>query len=249
MADSNLLQGGPFTTNSAPTVDAGGPYSGTQNTAIALDATVTPGTDASPTLLWTETTSLGGVFSNDAIEDPTFTPDTNGSYTLRLTASPNDGSPVFDDAALTSTLVTAPTVDAGGPYPSATINLPQQLAATVTPGTDPTPTLLWTEVTSLGGTFSNTAIEDPTFTPSATGAYTLQLSADPTIGGPVVDTASLTSNAGSLPTIADVQLMLHGGQADGQTTPMVDSSNFNSCLLYTSPSPRDRQRSRMPSSA
>ena len=28
-----------------------------------------------------------------------------------------------------------------------------------------------------------------------------------------------------------------------------DSSGFSSCLLYTSPSPRDRTRSRMPSSA
>ena len=27
------------------------------------------------------------------------------------------------------------------------------------------------------------------------------------------------------------------------------NSNYNSCLLYTSPSPRDRTRSRMPSSA
>ena len=30
---------------------------------------------------------------------------------------------------------------------------------------------------------------------------------------------------------------------------VVESSNSNTCLLYTSPSPRDRTRSRMPSSA
>ena len=29
----------------------------------------------------------------------------------------------------------------------------------------------------------------------------------------------------------------------------IGSSAYNSCLLYTSPSPRDRQKSRMPSSA
>ena len=29
----------------------------------------------------------------------------------------------------------------------------------------------------------------------------------------------------------------------------IDLSNLNNCLLYTSPSPRDRQKSRMPSSA
>ena len=33
------------------------------------------------------------------------------------------------------------------------------------------------------------------------------------------------------------------------TTPSAVSSSFNNCLLYTSPSPRDRQKSRMPSSA
>ena len=194
MADSNLLQGGLFHTTKQPTVDAGGPYSGTQNTAIALDSTVTVGTDASPTLLWTEVTSNGGVFSNNAIADPTFTPDTNGSYTLRLTVTPNDGSPVFDDATLTSTIVVAPTVDAGGPY-SGDVDTAIALDGTVTPGTDATPTLLWTEPSALGGTFSNTAIEDPTFTPTSAGAYTLRLSADPTIGAPVTDDAALTSNA------------------------------------------------------
>ena len=30
---------------------------------------------------------------------------------------------------------------------------------------------------------------------------------------------------------------------------LITISTFNSCLLYTSPSPRDRQKSRMPSSA
>ena len=38
-----------------------------------------------------------------------------------------------------------------------------------------------------------------------------------------------------------------------QNAPMVDCMNImgilDSCLLYTSPSPRDRQKSRMPSSA
>ena len=29
----------------------------------------------------------------------------------------------------------------------------------------------------------------------------------------------------------------------------IDTTKFDACLLYTSPSPRDRQKSRMPSSA
>ena len=32
-------------------------------------------------------------------------------------------------------------------------------------------------------------------------------------------------------------------------TPLKVSADFDACLLYTSPSPRDRQKSRMPSSA
>ena len=36
---------------------------------------------------------------------------------------------------------------------------------------------------------------------------------------------------------------------DGCRTPMVWTSNSTHCLLYTSPSPRDKRQSRMPSSA
>ena len=34
-----------------------------------------------------------------------------------------------------------------------------------------------------------------------------------------------------------------------QSINILKKNEFNSCLLYTSPSPRDRQKSRMPSSA
>ena len=35
----------------------------------------------------------------------------------------------------------------------------------------------------------------------------------------------------------------------GQNDPLVRASELNICLLYTSPSPRDKRQSRMPSSA
>ena len=67
----------------APTVEAGGPYAGSAGTPIQLDATVVPGTDLTPTLLWVENTALGGTFSATDIEDPTFTPDVvSGAYVL-----------------------------------------------------------------------------------------------------------------------------------------------------------------------
>ena len=37
--------------------------------------------------------------------------------------------------------------------------------------------------------------------------------------------------------------------ADGKTCTCLIPEPLESCLLYTSPSPRDRQKSRMPSSA
>ena len=37
--------------------------------------------------------------------------------------------------------------------------------------------------------------------------------------------------------------------ADAATIASVNAAQVNHCLLYTSPSPRDRQKSRMPSSA
>lgn len=86
----------------APTVEAGGAYSGVVSTAIALDATVTPGSDASPTYAWTIVSGGTGTFSDATAIDPTFTPDSVATYTLRLTVSTVDTSDVTDDATLTS---------------------------------------------------------------------------------------------------------------------------------------------------
>lgn len=180
-----------------PTVDAGGPYSGQAGDPIQLAATVTPGDDAAPVYAWTEVTALGGVFSNPALEDPTFTPDQAGSYILRLTVTSAYDPDVTDDANLSSSsgpVVTEPTVEAGGPY-EGNEDTPIQLNATVTPGTDPSPTLDWKETTILGGVFNNANIEDPTFTPATTGLYLLTLTATPNDTFLVADNAELASEA------------------------------------------------------
>ena len=54
-----------------------------------------------------------------------------------------------------------------------------------------------------------------------------------------------TLTPGETFTIANRDVTLSGLLADGQTF----SFDLNSCLLYTSPSPRDQRGSRMPSSA
>ena len=53
---------------------------------------------------------------------------------------------------------------------------------------------------------------------------------------------------------ADLNPIIYTGlEPGGQLTTTTEDDNFpgypNGCLLYTSPSPRDRQKSRMPSSA
>lgn len=185
----------------APTgVDAGGPYSGEVSTAIQLAGAYTPGSDPTPTLLWTiEAGSAGGgTFTPSAsAEDPTFTPDTVGNYNLQFSVDPSDGAPVTDTATLDSqAAIVAPTVDAGGPY-TGVATTAIQLDATVTPGSDASPTLLWEETSGLGGSFSDTSIEDPTFTPTIeSSGYVLRLTVTPNDSAPVLDTATLDSIAG-----------------------------------------------------
>lgn len=89
---------GPQSGGTPPTVDAGGPYLGPVGVATALNATVTPGSDGSPTLLWEIVSGGTGSFSSTSVEDPTFTPDNGGGYVLRLTVTPSDVSPVIDTA-------------------------------------------------------------------------------------------------------------------------------------------------------
>lgn len=87
---------GPQSGSVSPTVDAGGPYTGIVGVATQLNATVVPGTDGSPTLLWEIVSGGTGTFSSNSIEDPTFTPDNGGVYVLRLTVTPSDTAPVID---------------------------------------------------------------------------------------------------------------------------------------------------------
>ena len=52
-------------------------------------------------------------------------------------------------------------------------------------------------------------------------------------------------------TLGDTELRKKYDRKDamGENLNFTNADQFNDCLLYTSPSPRDRQKSRMPSSA
>ena len=218
-----------------PTVDAGGPYNGDVDVATALNATVTPGTDPTPVLLWTIFSGPGGgVFSNDAIEDPTFTPDTVGAYVLQLSADPNDGPPVLDTANFESDDV-PPVVDAGGPY-NGDVSTAIPLDATVTPGSDPTPVLLWTiDSGPGGGVFSSDSIEDPTFTPDTVGSYVLRLTATPSDGPAVFDTANLESDPVFVAPTVDAGGPYNGpsGQATALDATVTPGTDPTPVLLWT----------------
>ena len=74
------------------------------------------------------------------------------------------------------------------------------------------------------------------------------------------DDAAIIDNAGKL-TVVTTDMLVEGVHFDMMYTPLLhlgykciavnvsDIYAMNACLLYTSPSPRDRTRSRMPSSA
>ena len=55
----------------------------------------------------------------------------------------------------------------------------------------------------------------------------------------------------SAPEQSSYDIVIVGGAIMGSSTAwfLTENKDFNGCLLYTSPSPRDRTRSRMPSSA
>jgi len=200
-----------------PTVEAGGPYTGDWNTATALNATVTPGSDPAPVLLWTIESDPpfpgSGIFSNDAIEDPTFTPFNVGSYVLRLTVTPSDGPAVFDDANFEADPV-PPTVDAGGPY-TGDPGAQTQLDGTVTVGSTNEITTLWTIDSGGTGSFSDDTVLDPLFTPDDVGPYVLRLTATALDGPTPFDTATFSAAA-----LADAQI-LNGRLIRGGTQELV----------------------------
>jgi hypothetical protein len=87
--------GGGGTIDYPPTVDAGGPYSGAEGSAIPLNGASASDDLSTPTLSWSYTAGadvdLGAVcaFSSATVLHPTFTCDDDGTFTVTLSA--NDG--------------------------------------------------------------------------------------------------------------------------------------------------------------
>lgn len=88
--------------NTPPTVDAGGPYSGDEDTAIALDGTVTdPDSGDEVTVTWSVPEGTPCTFADPGAEDTTITCTEPGTYTATLTADDGVNEPVSDTATVT----------------------------------------------------------------------------------------------------------------------------------------------------
>jgi hypothetical protein len=98
--------GGGGTTDNPPSVEAGGPYSGSEGSAIALSGATATDDHGTPTLSWSYSAGLdvdaGAAcsFSNAAVQNPTFTCNDDGTFTVTLTANDGVNAAVSDSATV-----------------------------------------------------------------------------------------------------------------------------------------------------
>jgi hypothetical protein len=181
------LDGGIVTPPTGPPIvianDSGSAYTGVVTTTINLNGRVQRGEFPITGTLWTFTGPGGGTWGNATAIDTNFTPDTEGTYTLTLTATPSSGLPVADTAPLESTAIVDAIVDAQGPY-NGFIGVAGAIEGTITQGTFPTQSVLWSKF-GTSGTIADPTSLATTFTPDDTANVTLTLQQTPTQGPPV----------------------------------------------------------------
>ena len=203
--------------NGPPVVDAGGPYTGAEGSAIALSSASATDPDAgdTPTYKWTYVAN-GAVdagttcsFSNDAIVQPSFTCNDDGAFTLTLTVNDGHGHVVADDAAVTVTNV-KPTATAGGPY-TGDEGSAIQLAGTgddpAANDDDPKLTYKWTVTTTgidAGGACTSTTTPRRTpRSPAPTTAPSVSAWSPPTTTAPPATPATAALTVANVKPVAD----------------------------------------------
>ena len=153
------------------------------------------------------------------IPNPMASPTTTTTYTVLIT----------DDNGCTATKNVTVTVGTGSTTvgPDQRICFGDSIALSATGGLS----YSWTPATGL----SNTTIANPIANPSSTTTYTV---------------VSMESTGCTSVHTQTVEVVSVFAEIQGDTLLCVnESTTLTACLLYTSPSPRDRTRSRMPSSA
>ena len=109
------------TTNSAPTADAGGPYSANVGQSVTFDGSGSTDSDGSISYYRWDYTNDGTYDTGwSTSSGASHSYSTAGSYTVKLQVKDNEGATATDTAAVTisesGTTQKAPSADAGGPY-------------------------------------------------------------------------------------------------------------------------------------
>lgn len=196
--------GGP-PTNSPPTVEAGGDYSGTEGSPIALDATISDPDNDSFSTAWGygDPNVAACTFGNPHQADTTFTCTDDGTFTVSLQAYDGNHDPVTDHATVTISNVD-PQVDLGDDveiFLGETFSLDGEFTD---PGTDDThaATVDYGDGTGEQTLTLNT---DDTFSLSHTyldnGQYTVEVCVDDDDGGSGCDTLQVTVSFNDPPNV------------------------------------------------
>lgn len=152
--DSSCTSGGTGpSTNTSPTVDAGGPYTGNEGSAISLSGASASDTDSDPlTYSWTYADAAGATnptgsscsFDDATALNPNITCNDNGHWTLTLSVSDGVNTAVSDTADLQVSNV-APTIGTiSGPTNVLTgVSYTYSVTGTTDPSTNDTSTGFW----------------------------------------------------------------------------------------------------------
>jgi len=172
----------------APVADAGGPYSGDEGVAVAVDGSASSDTDGS-IVGWTWDCDNDGTYeTSGATASCTFGDD--GTFTVGLEVVDDDG---LDQTTSTTVTVAnvAPTVSASG---AATANEGTSETYTVTASdvTDDPLSLQWFVSPPSGGTTTGGTATTETVTFTDDGTWTLTVTADDGDGGSTSDTVTVT---------------------------------------------------------
>jgi hypothetical protein len=187
--------------NVAPTAIAGGPYAGTEGSAITLNGSQTdPGANDTFSYLWTVNTSGIDAGGTCTFDDATkryakVTCTDDGAFTLTLRVTDDDGGVDSKQTALTVQNA-GPVAVAGDPYAGTEGGAIQLNGSATDAGSNDPVTYLWTANTSgidAGGacTFDDATKKNAKVTCTDDGSFTLTLTASDDDGGTGTSSATL----------------------------------------------------------
>ena len=134
------------TTNSAPTANAGGPYSGVRNVAIALSGSGTDTDGGALSYAWTIRNASNAVVASFNTQSPSFSTATAGTYSATLVVTDDLGAATTSAAATITVANSAPSISsftASSPATAATAAPDYAFGATATDANGDQLTYTW----------------------------------------------------------------------------------------------------------